>query len=215
MFNAPSTSDSYLIAPPCNLYLCTPGFNRKGQHRYSHFSHLFMVYVPGITKTLYRRKGGGKGGGKSGSGTGSSGTQIQKNFGGLPSGKTSTTAYGNGGGSVLTIQSGFFSGRTAGGGTRDSVFGNRSVQVIFSHSMSLFASILFENRKYGSGYPGYPIGVAGYGFPFYFWPLAFGGGSLYGAHYIHDNEVRTLRLYLLSLPRVMVINYISPVRQSR
>lgn len=114
-------------------------FAWKGQHRYSHFSHLSMVYIPGITRTLYRRKGGGKGGGggKSGSGGGSSGTKIQKNFGGLPMGKTSTTAYGNGGGPVSMIQSGFFAGRTAGGGTRDVVFGNRSVQAIFCRPVGI------------------------------------------------------------------------------
>ena len=88
-----------------------------------------MVYVPGITKTLSRRKGGGKGGGgsKSGSGGGSGGKQIQKNINGLPTGKTAATTYGNGGGTVSTIQTGLFAGRTVGGGTRDSVFGNRFV----------------------------------------------------------------------------------------
>jgi hypothetical protein len=154
-----------------------------------------MVYVPGVTKPLYRRKGGGKGGGGK-SGGSSSGTKIQKNFGGLPLGKTSTTAYGNGGGPAAVIQSGFFTGRTAGGGTRDGVFGNRCVQPTPCCPMSLFVNVFLENRKYGSGYPGYPIGVAGYGFPFFFWPLALGGGSLYGAHYINDNnEVRAPRLY--------------------
>ena len=75
-------------------------------------------------------------------------------------------------------------------------------------------NVLLENRKYGSGYPGYPIGVAGYGFPFYFWPLAFSGG--YGAHYINDdNEVRAPRLYLLFLPRFVTVNDVSPVRHSR
>jgi hypothetical protein len=40
-------------------------------------------------------------------------------------GKTSVTAYGNGGGPVSTIQSGFFTGRNVGGGTRSDAFGNR------------------------------------------------------------------------------------------
>ena len=70
--------------------------------------------------------------------------------------------------------------------------------------------MLFENRKYGSGYTGYPIGVVGYGFPFFFWPLAFGGGYAYGAHYINDeNEVRVPRLY----PAFVIANYALPVRQ--
>jgi len=59
------------------------------------------------------------------------------------------------------------------------------------------------NRKYGSGYAGYPIGVAGYGFPFFFWPLAFGGGYIYGAHYIHENEVSTPFLFQIPLPRFL------------
>ncbi|KAF9652774.1 hypothetical protein BDM02DRAFT_2574042 [Thelephora ganbajun] len=127
-----------------------------------------MVYVPGISKTLSRRKGGGKGrGGKFGSSGSSSGKSIQKNTKGLPLGKTSTTTYGSGGGPVSTIRSGIFTGRTVGGGTRANIFGN---------------------RKYGSGYPGYPIGVVGYGFPFFFWPLAFGETYYYGAHYIHSDE---------------------------
>jgi hypothetical protein len=92
-----------------------------------------MVYIPGITKPLYRRKGGGgkgggsSGGGKSGSSGSSSGTKIRNDFKGLPAGKTSVTTYGNGGGSVSTIQSGVFAGRTVGGGARGDAFGNRFV----------------------------------------------------------------------------------------
>jgi len=108
----------------------------KGRHRYSHFSHSFMVYIPGISKTLYRRKGGGKGGGSGSSSGGgksgsTSGTTIPKDFGGLPMGKTSVTAYGYGGGKVSTIPSGMFTGRTVGGGSRDNVFGTRSVWATF------------------------------------------------------------------------------------
>ena len=94
-----------------------------------------MVYIPGITKTLYRRKGGGGkggggggGGGKSGSGGSSSGgTKIRNDFKGLPVGKTAVTTYGKGGGQMSTIQSGAFTGRTAGGGSRSDVYGNRFV----------------------------------------------------------------------------------------
>ena len=96
-----------------------------------------MVYVPGITKSLYRRKGGG-GKGKGGGGGGGSGDEddssdsssdsdIQKNFDNIPTGKTSVTTYSKGGGPVSTIQSGLFMGRTVGGGTRADVFGNRFV----------------------------------------------------------------------------------------
>jgi len=82
--------------------------------------------------------------------------------------------------------------------------------------MSFFASEYFlENRKYGSGYPGYPIGVAGYGFPFFFWPLAFGGGALYGAHYVNDNEVSVPCLLPVSLPQFVNADDVSLVWQSR
>jgi hypothetical protein len=84
-----------------------------------------MVYVPGITKALVRRKGGGKNkGGKSGPSTSSS-KKSPKSTRNLPLGKKSATMYGNGGGPVRTIPSGAFAGRTAGGGTRADVYGNR------------------------------------------------------------------------------------------
>jgi hypothetical protein len=87
-----------------------------------------MVYVPGISKTLVRRKGGGKGGGGGGggrSGGSGSGKKLPKSTTNLPAGKNSATLYGQGGGPVTTISSGLFAGRTVGGGTRGGVFGNR------------------------------------------------------------------------------------------
>lgn len=88
-------------------------------------------------------------------------------------GKSSATSYGSGGGKAVAIPSGqLFAGRQAGGGTRDQVTGT---------------------SVYGSGYPGITgRGVAGRGFPFYFWPIVWGGGSGIGtAAYLHDeNEVR-------------------------
>lgn len=44
---------------------------------------------------------------------------------------------------------------------------------------------------YGSGYPGIAgAGVAGRGFPFYFWPLVWGTAAGIGtAAYLHDDEV--------------------------
>ncbi|KAK0462337.1 uncharacterized protein EV420DRAFT_1265734 [Desarmillaria tabescens] len=79
------------------------------------------------------------------------------------------TSYGRGGGAVSTIPSGqLFAGRTQGGGTRDQVMGTST---------------------YGSGYPGVASrGVAGLGFPFYYWPLAWGGIGLGSAAYLHNNE---------------------------
>lgn len=55
------------------------------------------------------------------------------------------------------------------------------------HSLLIF----FIFRQYGSGYPGISgRGVAGRGFPFVFWPLAWGGLAGAGtAAYLHDTEV--------------------------
>ena len=48
-------------------------------------------------------------------------------------------------------------------------------------------------RTYGSGYPsGYSSvgrGVGGLGFPFYFWPVVWGGGLGYGGAYLYNHEV--------------------------
>jgi len=148
------------------------------------------MFVPLIStaerRTLVRRKGGGaKGGGGagksgsggtskgSGSGSGSDGSSggISKTSSISSSGASkSVTSYGAGGGKVITIPSGeLFSGRSEGGGTRNEVLGTKT---------------------YGSGYPGNPgRGVAGRGFPFYFWPLAWGGIAGAGtAAYLHTDE---------------------------
>ncbi|KAH9483897.1 hypothetical protein JR316_0003375 [Psilocybe cubensis] len=137
------------------------------------------MLVPFLSKRsdqqLHRRKGGGKSGGSggggrsggSGSGRGSS-RSSPINVG---SGTTKpATSYGFGGGKATTIPSGqLFAGRSAGGGNRDQVFGN---------------------RQYGSGYPGETgRGVSGRGFPFFFWPLAWGGVAGVGtAAYLHNSE---------------------------
>jgi len=126
-------------------------------------------------KKLGRRKGGGgKGGGGFGGGKGGGSSSGGGTKGSVPisgsSGKSSATSYGGGGGKVTTIPSGsLFSGRTQGGGTRQEVFGN---------------------QRYGSGYPGATgLGVSGRGFPFFFWPVVWGGAGGYAAgSYIHNNE---------------------------
>lgn len=49
-------------------------------------------------------------------------------------------------------------------------------------------------RSYGSGYPGVTgtRGVDGYGFPFYFWPVVWGGAAgASGGAYLHTSEVRS------------------------
>ncbi|KAF9225627.1 hypothetical protein BS17DRAFT_554757 [Gyrodon lividus] len=147
------------------------------------------MFVPIVTpklQSIERRKGGG-GGGKSsggsssssssksgsgsssseGGGTSSGGKQTSVPISGsTSSGKSTATVYGSGGGKSITIPSGqLFSGRSAGGGSRGQVFGT---------------------RMYGSGYPGITgRGVAGRGFPFWFWPVVWGGGSV---TYLHDTE---------------------------
>ncbi|KAK7040780.1 hypothetical protein VNI00_009686 [Paramarasmius palmivorus] len=64
--------------------------------------------------------------------------------------------FSSGGGPVLTVPGQLFGGRQQGGGTRDQVYGT---------------------SVYGSGYPNISErGVAGRGFPFYFWPIAWSAG---------------------------------------
>lgn len=138
--------------------------------------------IPLITSPRYqdvgRRKGGGGGGGKGGGssdgkgsgkgGSSGSGGKTSKVpiTGSSASGKSTATAYGYGGGKPQTIPTGqLFGGRTAGGATRAQIYGTRT---------------------YGSGYPGYSgYGVAGRGFPFWFWPVVWGGST---NQYLHDSE---------------------------
>ncbi|TFK39215.1 hypothetical protein BDQ12DRAFT_682385 [Crucibulum laeve] len=106
-------------------------------------------------------------GGSSGGSNGGSPRSTPINTGGST---RPAISYGAGGGRQVTIGSGLpFAGRISGGGTRDQVYGN---------------------RQYGSGYPGVTgRGVAGRGFPFVFWPIAWGGvAGVGGAAYLHTHE---------------------------
>ncbi|KAK7040781.1 hypothetical protein VNI00_009687 [Paramarasmius palmivorus] len=112
------------------------------------------------------RTGGGSSGGSSGASGGRSSTPISTGGG------TSRPAssFSSGGGPVTNIPSGsLFAGRQEGGGNRQQVYGN---------------------SVYGSGYPNVPgRGVASRGFPFYFWPIAWGGAAgVGGAAYLHNRE---------------------------
>ncbi|KAJ8081454.1 hypothetical protein PM082_007299 [Marasmius tenuissimus] len=141
-------------------------------------------------KKLYRRKGGGGGGrggggrstgGKSGSKGGSkSGSKGGSKSSSSPFTRTkptkiggssrSTSSYGRGGGAATVIPAGsLFAGRSVGGGTRDQIYGTRA---------------------YGSGYPGLTgRGVGGRGFPFYFWPVVWGGAAVGGtAGYLYASS---------------------------
>ncbi|KAL0065015.1 hypothetical protein AAF712_008008 [Marasmius tenuissimus] len=138
------------------------------------------MYVPFIAalanlnsptkRQRFRRKGGGgrgRGGGGS-SGGSSSGSRGSISIGSGPS--RSISSGSSGGGPVSTISSGAFAGRSIGGGNRDQVYGS---------------------RQYGSGYPGVTgAGVAGRGFPFYFWPVTWGGAAGAGtaAHYHNHRD---------------------------
>ncbi|KAF8137691.1 hypothetical protein EV363DRAFT_675516 [Boletus edulis] len=154
------------------------------------------MFVPFITRSsrLERRKGGGGGGKSSGSsstgskptssGSGSSTSSGKKSSGTSSStsgsekkttvpvstskGKSSASAYGWGGGSTVVITQGQpFAGRRAGGGTRNQIYGTRT---------------------YGSGYPGViGRGVAGRGFPFWYWPVVWGYGAPVGS-YLRPSE---------------------------
>ncbi|KAJ7583860.1 hypothetical protein C8J56DRAFT_748768, partial [Mycena floridula] len=142
------------------------------------------MFVPFLTKRveskLSRRKGGGGGGGGGGHGSSAAHAEGGESSSGPGAGRGSSigtsaggksaTPFSNGGGKVTTIPSGsLFAGREAGGGTRAQVYGN---------------------SMYGSGYPGVGgRGVVGRSFPFYYWPLAWGGGAgAGGGAYLHDSE---------------------------
>ncbi|KAF7298956.1 Glycoside hydrolase family 35 protein [Mycena indigotica] len=160
-----------------NSFLHHAVFKDQAKNR---FFYPLPMFVPFLTKRskLSKRRGGGKsGGGSSGGGGKSSGGTSSSSGGGGRSSSISTggttksaSAYGAGGGKSITIPAGqSFAGRSAGGGTRDQVYGTAT---------------------YGSGYPGVAgRGVAGRGFPFFFWPLSFGGvGGLGTAAYLHSNS---------------------------
>ncbi|KAH7906651.1 hypothetical protein BJ138DRAFT_1093846 [Hygrophoropsis aurantiaca] len=149
------------------------------------------MHIPFISTNIQnigRRKGGGGGGskggsssggksgssggskgGSSGGSSGSSGKQTSVPLSGSSGSKSSATAYGRGGGNPVTIPSGqLFAGRSAGGATRDQVYGS---------------------RQYGSGYPGVTgRGVAGRGFPFWFWPVIWGSAIGGSGSYLVDHE---------------------------
>ena len=61
---------------------------------------------------------------------------------------------------------------------------------------SLTVTLIEIFRVYGSGYPGTTSrGVGGLGFPFYFWPVVWGGAAVGGAAYLHNSEVRMIRYF--------------------
>lgn len=106
----------------------------------------------------------------------------------------SATPYAFGGGSVYTLPpSSFFSGRSVGGGNRTVVYGSRCnfLSLVDYYMGILCLTHTSINRTYGSGYPGVTgCGVSGRGFPFYFWPVAWGGAVALGtvAAYLHIDE---------------------------
>jgi hypothetical protein len=77
----------------------------------------------------------------------------------------------------------------------------------FSEHGQLFESpaslklTLLTNRTYGSGYPLLPARqVTGRGFPFGFWPLAWGAGTVAGGAYIYDTQEVRLHISRRSHP---------------
>ncbi|KAG6331340.1 hypothetical protein ID866_7751 [Astraeus odoratus] len=176
------------------------------------------MYVPLLSQSRSppeRRKGGGTGGhgasggggkgsggskGSSSSGKGSSSTGGGKiSLSGATSYFNSASAYGYGGGKAITIPSGQpFEGRSAGGGTRDQVFGTKYVDIYFP--AVLLAELASSARTYGSGYPGIDgRGVSGRGFPFWFWPLIWGSNAGAAQTYLNGSEVRQLAFNCPSL----------------
>ncbi|KAG5350714.1 hypothetical protein C0989_009581 [Termitomyces sp. Mn162] len=137
------------------------------------------MFIPFISKRaaqnvkiLHPRKGGGgggKGGGGEGGGRGGGGSPHSTSISADGTTKTATD-FGVGGGKSSPIPTGqLFAGRESGGGTRAEVYGT---------------------SQYGSGYPGISQrGVANLGFPFVFWPIAWGGAVGIGAGaYLHTSE---------------------------
>ncbi|KAJ8515500.1 hypothetical protein ONZ45_g7092 [Pleurotus djamor] len=139
------------------------------------------MYFPFITKRDPRGgggggRGGGGGGGRSGGGARGGGGGGGRGSAGRTArvsssaGSRGASSRGSGGGAPVRIPAGQpFAGRQAGGGTRSSVYGTQT---------------------YGSGYPGVAgRGVADRGFPFFFWPLAWGGAAGVGTGaYLHSRE---------------------------
>ncbi|KAJ6510588.1 hypothetical protein C8R45DRAFT_813904 [Mycena sanguinolenta] len=111
----------------------------------------------------------GSAGKSSSSSSSSSSSTTRKTSSVSISGSTkAASTYSSGGGKSITIAVGqLFGGRTAGGATRNQVFGTRA---------------------YGSGYPGYYTrGVASRGFPFWYWPLVWSGiGYETSSEYLYD-----------------------------
>lgn len=145
---------------------------------------MFIPLSESLSRRLERRKGGG-GSAKGGSGSEKSGSSSEGSSGEDESGstcggeedpiplsmgeKTSASAYGYGGGQSIIIPAGqLFAGRSAGGGTRDQIYGTRT---------------------YGSGYPGVTgRGVTGRGFPFWFWPMVWGSEAATTQSYLNGSE---------------------------
>ncbi|PPQ65305.1 hypothetical protein CVT24_011432 [Panaeolus cyanescens] len=123
---------------------------------------MFVPFIskrsPESSKQLFKRKGGGGRGGARGGGGGSSGSARSSPVSVAGTSKSATVG-GNGGGAPITIPAGQpFAGSTAGGGTRAQVYGSRSYTPTPS------------------------------GFPFYFWPLAWGGAAGYGYGRYNDQN---------------------------
>lgn len=77
-------------------------------------------------------------------------------------------------------------------------------------------ALILTRRTYGSGYPGVgTYGVAGRGFPFYFWPVAFGSAGVGGAYYYNHEVCQSVfqrrRYFILTPP----FKYGSPNNDSR
>ncbi|KAI6023513.1 hypothetical protein BKA83DRAFT_4020727, partial [Pisolithus microcarpus] len=116
--------------------------------------------------------GGGESGGGKGKGSSTSGEPSEvplMSSSSMSLGKSSATAYGDGGGESIVIpDSQLFAGRSAGGRTRGQIFGNRT---------------------YGSRYPGITgYGISGRGFPFWFWPVVWSDTAAQSQPYLNSSE---------------------------
>ncbi|KAL4063005.1 hypothetical protein V8B97DRAFT_1600899 [Scleroderma yunnanense] len=153
------------------------------------------MYIPFISakrRRFERRKGGGGGKSSSGSSGGKSSSGSSGGSGGKSSGGSSPSKGSSSGVKPYPVP---VKGSSASGKSSASVYG-------YGGDIWIQASLLVEtywlwhwpeletwDRTYGSGYPGITgRGVAGHGFPFWFWPIVWGGAAVGVESYLDGSE---------------------------
>uniref|UniRef100_A0A0W0EVJ1 Uncharacterized protein n=1 Tax=Moniliophthora roreri TaxID=221103 RepID=A0A0W0EVJ1_MONRR len=145
------------------------------------------MYFPFITERRFtsrsekvRRKGGG-GGGRGGSAGGRSGSSGGRGGGSTSRGGSSGSRSSSG--CLISCTSSIAVGGTNRGVSTNTNGGGPPVSIPVGYPFA-------GRHQYGSGYPGVTgAGVSGRGFPFHFWPIAWGGAAGVGtAAYLHNSN---------------------------